>query len=850
MNETPYYQLPLQVEAHVPLQQSVTEGFFKIDAALKQIADMASGDLGSVWRIEAGPPDDAEGDNLDSWLDTTNGNVYQKEGATYVLKGNITGPAGPQGDPGPTGPTGGTGAQGPSGASAYQVAVANGFVGSEAQWLASLQGEDGEAGPAGADGAPGAPGATGATGQSAYELAVAEGFIGTEEEWIESLQGADGVQGPAGPAGADGATGATGAPGSKWVVGTGVPPDALGVDGDLYLDSATNNVYQKVSGTYGLAGNIEGDAGPPGADGATGADGAPGADGLSAYEVAVDEGFVGTIPEWLMSLIGPQGPAGTTGATGADGADGPQGDPGIDGKTIRYGTVAPDNSIGNDGDFYINTSTNMIYGPKSGTWPAGVSMVGPAGSTGATGAAGAPGSVWHNGAGAPSNLLGNNGDYYLDDTTDDVYYKSGGSYSIITNIKGSAGATGATGAPGADGAPGATGPAGTNGTNGTNGSTWLSGSGAPGAIGVDGDYYLDTASGDVYLKSSGTWAQIMNLKPAQVAISKEYIIPSQSFTTIDLYSTDSNFVMLFSSNLSRHGIWAARHGNTGYLAGNSASGSLAQTTGALTGSTGTNGNLTFSTAGGKIYIENRSAFPEYITCSVFSQGAGSTSSLPGGIKTVKKTVNAASFNFTPDFNCLYAEVVFQAPGAGGGGVNANNTAGGGGASGPYIRLFLTGAQLRTLANAGGGVIAVNPGTGGAAGAAGAAGGNSSTASFGSIVSVTASQGGAAGNTGGNAGGAPGAMTTSGSGYTILEQRPGTAGGYSFAGTAMALGGMGAPSMKGPGGQEVRAAGASAQGNNGLGYGSGGGGACRGSAGANQTGGVGITGFCEITEFCG
>jgi len=55
-------------------------------------------------------------------------------------------------------------------------------------------------------------------------------------------------------------------------------------------------------------------------------DGTPGADGLSAYEVAVENGFVGTEQEWLDSLVGP---AGADGADGADGAQGPQGDPGI-----------------------------------------------------------------------------------------------------------------------------------------------------------------------------------------------------------------------------------------------------------------------------------------------------------------------------------------------------------------------------------------------------------------------------------------------------------------------------------------------------------------------------------------
>lgn len=79
-------------------------------------------------------------------------------------------------------PTGG------NGDSAYQVAVNNGFVGTEAEWLASLEGAEGPAGatgpqgPAGNDGAPGADGATGPAGPT-------------------------GPTGPTGPAGADGQDG-------------------------------------------------------------------------------------------------------------------------------------------------------------------------------------------------------------------------------------------------------------------------------------------------------------------------------------------------------------------------------------------------------------------------------------------------------------------------------------------------------------------------------------------------------------------------------------------------------------------------------------------------------------------
>lgn len=41
--------------------------------------------------------------------------------------------------------------------------------------------------------------------------------------------------------------------------------------------------------------------------------------GYSAYEIAVQEGFVGTEAEWLASLKGDEGDPGQTGATGADG---------------------------------------------------------------------------------------------------------------------------------------------------------------------------------------------------------------------------------------------------------------------------------------------------------------------------------------------------------------------------------------------------------------------------------------------------------------------------------------------------------------------------------------------------
>jgi hypothetical protein len=49
--------------------------------------------------------------------------------------------------------------------------------------------------PQGLTGGSGAPGGSGATGLSAYEIAVLNGFVGTESQWLASLDGANGTNG-------------------------------------------------------------------------------------------------------------------------------------------------------------------------------------------------------------------------------------------------------------------------------------------------------------------------------------------------------------------------------------------------------------------------------------------------------------------------------------------------------------------------------------------------------------------------------------------------------------------------------------------------------------------------------
>lgn len=69
---------------------------------------------------------------------------------------------------------------------------------------------------------------------------------------------------------------------------------------------------------------------------------------------------------------------------------GPGGPPGLDGangKTLRNGPGTPSSGTGIDGDFYMDTTNELLYGPKtSGIWGIGISLVGTPGIDGISGA--------------------------------------------------------------------------------------------------------------------------------------------------------------------------------------------------------------------------------------------------------------------------------------------------------------------------------------------------------------------------------------------------------------------------------------------------------------------------------
>ena len=172
----------------------------------------------------------------------------------------------------------------------------------------------------------------------------------------------------------------------------GGPVDSSGVIHGCWTNAAINGTHVFVlqdagtncpKGTTAISWNQQGPAGPAGPAGAAGPQGPAG-----------PPGAIG--PEGPKGDTGAQGsarPAGGSGPAGPAGPQGPQGPAGADGNTVLNGTGAPADTVGHDGDFYLDTAADVLYGPKaSSTWPAtGTSLVGNPGATGAAGPAGPPG---------------------------------------------------------------------------------------------------------------------------------------------------------------------------------------------------------------------------------------------------------------------------------------------------------------------------------------------------------------------------------------------------------------------------------------------------------------------------
>lgn len=185
----------------------------------------------------------------------------------------------------------------------------------------------------------------GAAGQSAYQIAVAQGFVGTEAEWIASLEGAVGPTGATGPQGPAGATGAAGPQGPQGIQGETGPQGPQGIQGDMGPAGPLG-----LTGPEGPAGpqGIQGIAGPTGPQGDIGLTGPAGPTGPQGPQgIQGDIGLTG--PAGPTGPQGPQGIQGETGLTGPAGATGPQGPQGIQGETGLTGPTGPAGADGTDG---------------------------------------------------------------------------------------------------------------------------------------------------------------------------------------------------------------------------------------------------------------------------------------------------------------------------------------------------------------------------------------------------------------------------------------------------------------------------------------------------------------------
>jgi len=220
----------------------------------------SSGATLNQWQYGTGIPSGSSGVAGNYYYDTTNGNIYYKQnGTTWILAGNIMGPAGSTGPQGAVGPTG---AQGPAG----------------------LTGSTGPQGPTGSNGINGTNGSNGTNGYNTlvatttvtagaqcatggvkmeYGLDINNNGLLDANEITSSLTkyvcngavGATGVNGPQGPiglTGATGPTGTTGAIGPQGPVGLTGPAGPAGATGPIGLTGATGP--QGVPGPAGING--------------------------------------------------------------------------------------------------------------------------------------------------------------------------------------------------------------------------------------------------------------------------------------------------------------------------------------------------------------------------------------------------------------------------------------------------------------------------------------------------------------------------------------------------------------------------------------------------------------------
>ena len=167
-------------------------------------------------------------------------------------------------------------------------------------------------------------------------------------------------------------------------------------------------------------------------------------------------------------------------------------------NTILNGKGAPLSTLGINGDFYIDTRSLLIYGPKkSNKWPLPQSLQGPVGTAGSDGKNGSEGKAISN-ASTVAGPTGSQGDKGEKGDKGEAGQAGGNGLPGAAGLTGAKGETGATGPSGGGvaGTPGATGATGATGTQGTTGATGATGAiGGTGVIGAKGETGTAGSSG-------------------------------------------------------------------------------------------------------------------------------------------------------------------------------------------------------------------------------------------------------------------------------------------------------------------------------------------------------------------
>jgi len=171
-------------------------------------------------------------------------------------------------------------------------------------------------------------------------------------------------------------------------------------------------------------------------------------------------------------------------------------------NTIHSGDGPPSATLGTPGDWYINTTTYELFGPKDTTWGEGILLAdGRIRETGLT-VAGFPGTNTGGGGGGTAGTI----------TVGTVTTGAPGSAAAVTNVGtpedailnfsiprgdvGTTGNTGPTGATGATGPAGSTGPQGPTGPTGATGPQGPKGdTGSQGPQGIQGEQGLQGETG-------------------------------------------------------------------------------------------------------------------------------------------------------------------------------------------------------------------------------------------------------------------------------------------------------------------------------------------------------------------